>query len=164
MKTIEYVTPAALECYRGVADVRRSCCANPGPPRTGLVCEALLRPQMLIEVHQFSTETMALLNEELKAWIGRETHYPAARGAGPRLDPLFRARDRRQHQRCSLTGIFLPAADRDIHVSGIQLKGASIATGAFRCNQDGPATAEWVEHKTATPRAVFFDHVGNPPA
>ena len=76
VKTIEYVTPAALECYRGVADVRSKLLREPWPASTGLVCEALLRPQMLIEVHQFSTETMALLNEELKAWIGRETHYP----------------------------------------------------------------------------------------
>ena len=43
VKTIEYVTPAALECYRGVADVRSKLLREPWPASTGLVCEALLR-------------------------------------------------------------------------------------------------------------------------
>jgi len=54
VKTIEYVTPAALERYRGVADVRSKLLREPWPASTGLVCEALLRPEMLIEVDPFA--------------------------------------------------------------------------------------------------------------
>jgi enamine deaminase RidA (YjgF/YER057c/UK114 family) len=54
VKTIEYVTPAALERYRGVAGVRSKLLREPWPASTGLVCEALLRPQMLIEVDPFA--------------------------------------------------------------------------------------------------------------
>lgn len=53
-KTIEYVTPAALPAYRGVADVRSRMLAEPFPASTGLVCEALLRPEMRIEVDPFA--------------------------------------------------------------------------------------------------------------
>jgi enamine deaminase RidA (YjgF/YER057c/UK114 family) len=54
VKTIEYVTPAALERYRGVAAVRTTLLREPWPASTGLVCEALLRPEMLIEVDPFA--------------------------------------------------------------------------------------------------------------
>jgi enamine deaminase RidA (YjgF/YER057c/UK114 family) len=54
IKTIEYVTPSALEQYRGVAGVRSKLLREPWPASTGLVCEALLRPQMLIEVDPFA--------------------------------------------------------------------------------------------------------------
>jgi enamine deaminase RidA (YjgF/YER057c/UK114 family) len=50
VKTVEYVTPAALERYRGVAGVRSRLLREPWPASTGLVCAALLRPQMLIEI------------------------------------------------------------------------------------------------------------------
>jgi enamine deaminase RidA (YjgF/YER057c/UK114 family) len=50
VKTIEYITPAALPGYRGVADVRRDLLARPYPASTGPVCEFLLRPEMLIEI------------------------------------------------------------------------------------------------------------------
>ena len=54
VKTIEYVTPAALESYRGVAGVRAKLLREPWPASTGLICEALLRPEMLIEVDPFA--------------------------------------------------------------------------------------------------------------
>lgn len=54
VKTIEYVTPAALANYRGVAAVRSRLLSEPLPASTGLVCEALLRPEMLIEVDPFA--------------------------------------------------------------------------------------------------------------
>jgi enamine deaminase RidA (YjgF/YER057c/UK114 family) len=54
VKTIEYVTPAALEGYRNVAGVRSKLLREPWPASTGLVCEALLRPEMLIEVDPFA--------------------------------------------------------------------------------------------------------------
>jgi len=54
VKTIEYVTPAALAHYRGVAGVRAKLLREPWPASTGLVCEALLRPQMLIEIDPFA--------------------------------------------------------------------------------------------------------------
>ena len=54
VKTIEYVTPAALERYRGVAGLRSKLLREPWPASTGLVCEALLRPQMMIEVDPFA--------------------------------------------------------------------------------------------------------------
>ncbi|MEE8302253.1 MAG: RidA family protein [Candidatus Tectomicrobia bacterium] len=50
VKTIEFVTPAGLRGYRDTANVRREFFAAPHPAATGVVCEALLRPEMLIEV------------------------------------------------------------------------------------------------------------------
>jgi enamine deaminase RidA (YjgF/YER057c/UK114 family) len=54
VKTIEYVTPAALARYREVAGVRAQLLREPYPASTGLVCEALLRPEMQIEVDPFA--------------------------------------------------------------------------------------------------------------
>jgi enamine deaminase RidA (YjgF/YER057c/UK114 family) len=54
VKTVEYVTPAALDRYRGVAAVRSKLLREPWPASTGLVCEALLRREMLIEVDPFA--------------------------------------------------------------------------------------------------------------
>jgi enamine deaminase RidA (YjgF/YER057c/UK114 family) len=54
VKTVEYVTPAALPQYREVAGVRSRLLAQPFPASTGLVCEALLRPEMLIEIDPFA--------------------------------------------------------------------------------------------------------------
>jgi enamine deaminase RidA (YjgF/YER057c/UK114 family) len=54
MKTIEYVTPAALAGYREVAKVREQFLHEPWPASTGLVCETLLRPEMLIEIDPFA--------------------------------------------------------------------------------------------------------------
>ena len=49
-KTIEYVTPAGLARYRDVAKVREKLLREPWPASTGLICEALLRPEMQIEI------------------------------------------------------------------------------------------------------------------
>lgn len=54
VKTIEYVTPAGLARYRDVAGVRARLLREPYPASTGLVCEALLRPEMQIEVDPFA--------------------------------------------------------------------------------------------------------------
>jgi enamine deaminase RidA (YjgF/YER057c/UK114 family) len=54
VKTIEYVTPNALEQYRNVAQVRSALLYTPYPASTGLICEALLRPEMKIEVDPFA--------------------------------------------------------------------------------------------------------------
>ena len=54
VKTIEYVTPAALARYRDVARVREKLLHEPWPASTGLICEALLRPEMQIEVDPFA--------------------------------------------------------------------------------------------------------------
>jgi enamine deaminase RidA (YjgF/YER057c/UK114 family) len=54
VKTIEYVTPSALARYREVAGVRAKLLREPFPASTGLVCEALLRPEMLIEIDPFA--------------------------------------------------------------------------------------------------------------
>ena len=54
VKTIEYVTPAALARYRDVAGVRAKLLREPWPASTGLVCEALLRPEMQIEIDPFA--------------------------------------------------------------------------------------------------------------
>lgn len=54
VKTIEYVTPAALPRYREVAKVRERLLAQPYPASTGLICEALLRPEMQIEIDPFA--------------------------------------------------------------------------------------------------------------
>jgi hypothetical protein len=53
-KTIEYVTPSALACYRDVAKVRERVLREPWPASTGLICEALLRPEMQIEIEPFA--------------------------------------------------------------------------------------------------------------
>lgn len=50
VKTIEFVTPAGLRHYRDTANVRREFFQTPYPAATGIICEALLRPEMLIEV------------------------------------------------------------------------------------------------------------------
>lgn len=54
VKTIEYVTPNSLERYRDVAAVRANLLRKPFPASTGLICEALLRPEMKIEVDPFA--------------------------------------------------------------------------------------------------------------
>jgi enamine deaminase RidA (YjgF/YER057c/UK114 family) len=54
VKTIEYVTPAALPRYRDVAKVRQKLLREPWPASTGLICEALLRPEMQIEIDPFA--------------------------------------------------------------------------------------------------------------
>lgn len=50
VKTVEYITPAALERYREVAGVRARLMRAPFPVSTGCVCETLLRPEFMIEV------------------------------------------------------------------------------------------------------------------
>jgi enamine deaminase RidA (YjgF/YER057c/UK114 family) len=50
VKTIEYVTPAGLPEYRGVAEVRKELLREPYPASTGIVCNGLLRRQFLIEI------------------------------------------------------------------------------------------------------------------
>ncbi|HEV7987074.1 MAG TPA: RidA family protein [Candidatus Binataceae bacterium] len=49
-KTVEYITPAALERYREVGGVRSRILRAPFPASTGCVCETLLRPEYQIEV------------------------------------------------------------------------------------------------------------------
>ncbi|HZQ36645.1 MAG TPA: RidA family protein [Dehalococcoidia bacterium] len=50
VKTVEYITPSALPAYRETAAVRREVFRRPLPAATGIVCEALLRPEALIEI------------------------------------------------------------------------------------------------------------------
>ncbi|MBB4264099.1 RidA family protein [Bradyrhizobium sp. CIR3A] len=50
VKTIEYVAPASLDRYRDVAGLRSKLLQDPLPASTGLISEALLRPEMRIEV------------------------------------------------------------------------------------------------------------------
>jgi enamine deaminase RidA (YjgF/YER057c/UK114 family) len=50
VQTIEYTTPAAQARYREVAGVRTRLLEQPYPASTGPICEALSRPEMLIEV------------------------------------------------------------------------------------------------------------------
>lgn len=54
VKTIEYVTPAAMQRYREVGALRAKQLSLPYPAATGLICEALLRPEMQIEVDPFA--------------------------------------------------------------------------------------------------------------
>lgn len=54
VKTIEYITPAALKRYREVGGLRSKLLAKPYPAATGLICEQLLRPEMQIEVDPFA--------------------------------------------------------------------------------------------------------------
>lgn len=54
VKTIEYTTPSALKDYRNVANLRSRLLRVPYPASTGPVCEALLRPEMLIEVDPYA--------------------------------------------------------------------------------------------------------------
>lgn len=50
VKTVEFTTTAALPRYREVADVRKALLSQPYPASTGPVCEAMVRPEMVIEV------------------------------------------------------------------------------------------------------------------
>jgi enamine deaminase RidA (YjgF/YER057c/UK114 family) len=59
VKTVEYITPAALERYREVAGVRSRVLRAPFPVSTGCVCERLLRPEFMIEV-----DSLAIISEE----------------------------------------------------------------------------------------------------
>lgn len=59
VKTVEYVTPAGLERYREVASVRQRLLRAPWPASTGAVCEALLRPEFLLEVDPMAVLTRA---------------------------------------------------------------------------------------------------------
>ena len=54
VKTIEYITPDALQGYRCVGALRAELLAKPYPAATGVICETLLRPEMLIEVDPFA--------------------------------------------------------------------------------------------------------------
>ncbi len=54
VKTIEYVIPRGLARYRDVAKVREKLLREPWPASTGLICEALLRPEMQIEIDPFA--------------------------------------------------------------------------------------------------------------
>ena len=54
VKTIEYVTPAALERYREVGALRAKQLSQPYPAATGLICDSLLRPEMQIEIDAFA--------------------------------------------------------------------------------------------------------------
>lgn len=57
VKTVEYVTPAGLAAYRGVAGVRERLLSAPWPASTGIVCGGLLRPEFELEV-----DALALLD------------------------------------------------------------------------------------------------------
>lgn len=57
VKTVEFVTPEGLPRYRATASVRQEFFKAPFPAATGLVCDRLLRPEMLIEV-----DAMAVLS------------------------------------------------------------------------------------------------------
>ncbi|HEY7296097.1 MAG TPA: RidA family protein [Dehalococcoidia bacterium] len=50
VRTVEYVTPAALSDYGSTAAVRREFFREPLPAASGLLCQALLRPEALIEI------------------------------------------------------------------------------------------------------------------
>ncbi len=54
VKTIEYITPAALPRYREVGGLRSEQLAKPYPAATGLICDRLLRDDMQIEVDAFA--------------------------------------------------------------------------------------------------------------
>ncbi len=54
VKTIEYITPDALPRYREVGALRAKQLAKPYPAATGLICDQLLRPEMLIEIDPFA--------------------------------------------------------------------------------------------------------------
>ncbi|MGZ6193613.1 MAG: RidA family protein [Candidatus Binataceae bacterium] len=63
-KTVEYITPAALERYREVAGVRSRILRAPFPASTGCVCERLLRPEYLIEVDSLAIIPMGSSSTE----------------------------------------------------------------------------------------------------
>lgn len=50
VSTIEFVTPAGLAAYRGVAGVRERRLRAPWPASTGAICAGLLRDDFLLEV------------------------------------------------------------------------------------------------------------------
>ncbi len=50
VKTTDFVTPSGLDGYQATTQVRRELFSAPYPANTTIVCEGLLRPEMLIEV------------------------------------------------------------------------------------------------------------------
>jgi enamine deaminase RidA (YjgF/YER057c/UK114 family) len=52
-RTSEFIIPAAMEGYAGVAEVRKRMFKQPYPVSSGVVCKALLRKEMSIEVIPF---------------------------------------------------------------------------------------------------------------
>lgn len=50
VKTVEYITAPGLTRYRHTAEVRNRLLSKPFPASTGVICEALLRPEFEIEV------------------------------------------------------------------------------------------------------------------
>lgn len=54
VKTAEFITPASIEDYKGVADVRKRMFKQPFPASTGVACKALLKREMSIEVIPFA--------------------------------------------------------------------------------------------------------------
>jgi enamine deaminase RidA (YjgF/YER057c/UK114 family) len=59
VKTIEYVTPAGLPRYREIGALRTRVLRQPLPAATGVVCEALLRPELQLEV-----DSLAILGQQ----------------------------------------------------------------------------------------------------
>lgn len=80
VKTVDYITPQALDEYPGTAQVRRECFDGSWPAATGIVVDRLLRPDGLIEV-----ETLAVLNTKKESidpgWSRYQhlTYAPAVR-------------------------------------------------------------------------------------
>jgi enamine deaminase RidA (YjgF/YER057c/UK114 family) len=54
VKTTEFITPSSIEAYKGVAEVRRRMFRPPYPVSTSVVCKALLKREMRIEVIPFA--------------------------------------------------------------------------------------------------------------
>ena len=80
VKTVDYVTPQALEDYRGTADVRREVFKGNWPTATGIMVERLLRSDGLIEI-----DAIAVPGKKKEAinpgWprYDRLTYHPAVR-------------------------------------------------------------------------------------
>ncbi|MFN0089978.1 MAG: RidA family protein [Acidimicrobiales bacterium] len=54
VKTVEFVDPKAMEGYRGVGAVRERVLSRPYPASTGVLVEALLQPDYLIEICSYA--------------------------------------------------------------------------------------------------------------
>jgi enamine deaminase RidA (YjgF/YER057c/UK114 family) len=83
VKTVDYVTPAALEGYRETGPVRQEFFQGQWPAATGIVVERLLRPDALIEVEAVAVRgaTREAINPGWD-YYSRYTFAPGVRAGG----------------------------------------------------------------------------------
>ena len=79
VKTVEYITPAALPAYRATAAVRRAAFGKRFPCASGVVVPRLSHPDALIQVDFVATDRWQLTINPGWEWYDHLTYVPAIR-------------------------------------------------------------------------------------